>query len=913
MAYQKKFTDRLADQAKSREEFAERMRNRTVRPQTSGAQQTKPKTKTIKPVVTQLAQTRPQRPWAKVCIDNENLKYQSRTTGETLHLQPWAKGLANSILTNADLGGLTLCLIWPAKMTSLPLLHAFGTMARLCNKDLRGLRVLLYPGTHACRTSLGSVLVNRQLLSVFFRTLFVQKNGSTELKAHTTSEAVHAALEALNNLTLHTPDAPNPSLSELIPTFVFDANQRAWTTLATNPLERTLSKVERLHHRRDLRNRVGHEWETPGIAPDSLMVMHHSAKKDSWRMALTDPALKGLGKPEVFLLDATESAMKTSYSAVTKIPDFLLYAKKADLADVGTVVVTDDPKIFFILRAQLRAANLQFSTKIWAAEADSEDALLTAKPKEDGWQPAPRSNANFSVGIVDRDAAQIALKLQKLSRLSGDEGSAAYQALHRACLYVLKLSNIPAGYRDLTALSTESEGSDFVSQQNAWVPVRLSISAALDSGALNAMRGDVEHVIKQTEKLIDDWNDATLMASCMLAEVKKHAFSNRKNMALVLPSKRYILFANSFLKRKLGGDWVEVEPFIEWHTLSAVGRTLIGDEKGRHFVFVGSNTDVLRILLTHPDVPHGTTVLIAYQQADSALKTLSSMKEVEEFKPYRGRIGLLMQELERRLSEIPNPIAINKLREMSLLFKFDDGPSGEHGGEQAYYKFELEGGGRAYSSGWVYRYVPDEDPPFRRVAASTIHQGDFIFDMSDELRAKLESSLELNGIGSSTVNPERILLKLYHDDIKRRCGLLFKVDNRAALAREIQAKMVEIDASATTCPPERVSYWLALQTEGDTRPHAARESKYFKVFCKALDMTDEDAERNWNFVKNARAFNQHLGRQLVARYAEILFQPESAATYRKVPEDVIRNLQQEALRSIYRVEKVEPPSTRVIE
>ena len=70
-----------------------------------------------------------------------------------------------------------------------------------------------------------------------------------------------------------------------------------------------------------------------------------------------------------------------------------------------------------------------------------------------------------------------------------------------------------------------------------------------------------------------------------------------------------------------------------------------------HFAFVGINPDVLRILVTHPEVPHGTAVLVAYRQAESTLTTLTSMKKVDAFKPYRGRIGLLAQELERRLEQ----------------------------------------------------------------------------------------------------------------------------------------------------------------------------------------------------------------------------------------------------------------------
>lgn len=471
------------------------------------------------------------------------------------------------------------------------------------------------------------------------------------------------------------------------------------------------------------------------------------------------------------------------------------------------------------------------------------------------------------------------------------------------------MSNMPAGYTDLTTASAEAGESDYGSQQNAWTPVRLKLAAALASGALNQVHDAVERSLARAEQLIDDWNDATPMASRMLTEVRKYAVAGRQGISLVLPSNRYMLLAHRFLQRKLGAAWAATEGRIEWHTLSAVGKTLAGARKGKHFTFVGINPDVLRILITHPEVPHGTGVLVAYRQAESTLTTLTSMKEVNAFKAYRGRIGLLAQELERRLAEVPNPLVISKLREMPLTFKFDDsGPSGE----QAYYKFELEGGGRAYASGWVYRHMPDEDPPFRRAAASAIQPGDFIFDMSEELRAKLESSLQLNGEGvSSMVDPVRMLLKLYHDDVQRRCALMFKSTKRSALAREIHAKMVELDPKAADCRPGRVYYWLALQANDDTRPHASKDAKYFKAFCKALGISEEAAEQHWGFVRNARRLNQYLGRELVARYAEILFQPESAATYRKVPEDVIRELQHEALRCVHRVERVVPPPARV--
>lgn len=903
----KSLADRLADQAKAREKHAERARKYVAKP-VGGKPSLAPSPRSTAPAPQSPAPVRPQRPWAQVRAGNAHLTYQSRTANEAVAAQPWTKELVSTMLAAADQGGVTLCLVWPAKLTALPLLHALANVERVFAKDLRGVRTLLYPGTHACRAPLHSVLANREALSSFYRTLWVQQlSGGTEVESCTSSPAFLGALWALNDLTRHTPEAPNPSLAELVPTFIFDPTKRAWTTTTSNPLERTLAQVERLQYRRDLRQRVGLEWGIPDKAPGALMVMHHTTRRESWRIGLAAQALKGLGRPEILLLDATDAASRANYAAVKRIPDFLSFARENGFSDAGAVIVTDDPKTFFLLRSQLRGSVSTLLTKVWAAEA--EEALLSAHPVVADWQPAQRSNSNFSVSIVDRDASQLALTFQRLTSAAGNEESPAYQALVETCMYVLRLSNMPAGYTDLTAASTEAGESDYGSQQNAWTPVRLKLTAALASGALNQVRDALERSLARAEQLIDDWNDATPMASRMLTEVRKYAVTGRQGISLVLPSNRYMLLAHRFLQRKLGADWAAAEGRIEWHTLSAVGKTRPGDRKGKHFTFVGINPDVLRILITHPEVPHGTAVLVAYRQAESTLTTLTSMKEVDAFKAYRGRIGLLAQELERRLAEVPNPLVISKLREMPLTFKFDDnGPSGE----QAYYKFELEGGGRAYASGWVYRHMPDEDPPFRRAAASAIQPGDFIFDMSEELRAKLESSLRLNGEGvSSVVDPVRMLLKLYHDDVQRRCALMFKSTKRSALAREIHAKMVELDPKAADCRPGRVYYWLALQANDDTRPHASKDAKYFKAFCKALGISDEAAEQHWGFVRNARRLNQYLGRELVARYAEILFQPESAATYRKVPQDVIRELQHEALRCVHRVERVVPPPARV--
>ena len=849
--------------------------------------------------------------WEKVRLAQPHLDFWSRTTNEQVWPQPWTKALTNAMLEAADVGGIRLCLAWPVKLTSLPLVHALANVERLFATDMRGLRTLMFPGTHATRACLQSTLVNRIQLTDLYRQLWVKDGGKTIIATSTKSPSMVAALSALNDVRNWQPEVSNPSIAELIPAFVFHDPNVGWTSPAQFPLERTLSKVTKYGHRNKLREQVKAEWGVASKAPCALMVLHHSTKKDTWKQALKASGLRADARPDALLLDATAAAAQSNFNAVKRIPDFLRVTREQGLNDVGVVVVTDDPKTFFILRAQLHEFKLDFTCQVWTAE--HQHGLLSPEPRSDDWKPDMRSNSNFSVGIVDRDASQVALAFQKLAQSAGGEDSRGHRALMEACVYVLRLSNTPAGYSDLTQQMAEEETASFASQRNAWTTVSLAIYEELAAGTLNSFRAQVDAVLRKAESLIDSWNDATPMAARLLAEVQRYACNGTNALSVVLPNSHYILLAHRYLKRKLGAQWGEIENNVEWHTLASVGKILAGERKDQHFVFVGINADVLRILLAHPGVPHGTAVLVAYKQAESTLATLTGMKTVDAFKSYRGRIGLLMQELERRLAEVPNPLLINKLKDMSLTFRLGDVDSPGSAEEQSYFKFELEGGGRAYASGWVYRYMPDEDPFFRRTPASTIAEGDFIFDMSDELRAELESSFHLDGEGtSSVVNPVRMLLKLYHTDVQNRCSLMFRSTKRSALACEIHAKMVEIDPKAAECRQGRVYYWLALQAEGDTRPHAARDAKFFKVFCKALGISDENAEQHWSFIRNARRLNQYLGRELVARYAEILFQPESAVIYRKVPKSVIKHLQQEALRWVYRVERVVPPAARTV-
>ena len=119
--------------------------------------------------------------------------------------------------------------------------------------------------------------------------------------------------------------------------------------------------------------------------------------------------------------------------------------------------------------------------------------------------------------------------------------------------------------------------------------------------------------------------------------------------------------------------------------------------------------------------------------------------------------------------------------------------------------------------------------------------------------------------------------------------------------------MLELSDIAEESGSSRIEYWLDLNADGDTRPHAPKDYKFFKLFCDALQINESDIKNHWYVIRNARSLSMDLGRELSARYAEILFQPESALIYRNTPEAVIKQLQQEALLCVHRVENIIQP------
>ncbi len=825
-----------------------------------------------------------------------------RRSGATVALQPWTTALVEALLGRAEDGRISLRLVWPAELPPIATLHALATLSRAFSRDLVGLRTLFYPGTQTSCTSFDRLTIDRGQL----RELWQLLNDQEPVRS---SEAFKALLSVTNTTQLFNATAPQPRLRQLLPGFLYDRESRAFVAGSRVPLDALIAKIPMRTYRKSLREKLDQAWEDPALAPGAFLTLPRVLKRKQWKEALARPR-RGTETPiDVCLFDATTRVLNADAAAVRRIPDLIADAREARGEVLGGLIVTDDPTMYLVLRAEFKRAELEVDSEVLVAEAVPLDGLVSLAPRPSGWVPADRASTNFKVTILDSPASKLAQKFGAIADLIREQRPEAEELFRRAQGFIMKTSHLPGGFVDLREPGGESR--DYLSASLEWPRVETPIRAELATGRLNVARDRIEKTLKQAREYVHQCDDQTPLAVKIMDEVVRRAVNCRDGLTIVLPSRPIIAVAHRYLARKLGDAWDVAKTRLSWIALVDAESALTARSEGQRLLIVGLRPAVLRLLMTHSEIPKATDVFVPQQRAANVLPVLHYLSGVPVLEAYRKRLALLLAELKKHLDDVPDLDALVKSFNKTLAIPrmAPPTPSGE---ESRAFRFVLEDDRTAYAYGYVYVYDVAEGSGFRRALAKSIREDDLIFEMSDSLRDRVETLLELSDVGGLVESSEqRKFLAVYHDAVGRRVALHFPQTTRAAQARAIRARIEALHPGADV-NENRIRYWLDVGGE-DTAPHGARDRASFNLFCQALGIDDANAELYWFYVVAARASNQAYGRVLSAWYAEIIFQPETAQVYRSISAEELRYLRAEAETCVYRVVRVIPPDPRAEE
>jgi hypothetical protein len=823
-----------------------------------------------------------------------------------LHLQPWTEILTSTLMERAKDKNLSLRLLWPLEIRTPVQLHAMASLSRALGHDLQGLRTLYYPGTNATRIALDRLTMDRSQLGALRSALWSGDVGrSVGVRA---SRAFEALLTACNDIYHYKSDEPPPQLRDLIPTFIFDKETLRWTSPQLLPLERQLRKVPKLARRRDLRKQIDAEWRSSASAPGALLVVPRSLRRKEWRALCAESATKSRIKPEALLIDATIAAMVSDQNSVRRVPEFLQTIREK-LGDVGGLIVTDDPGLFFTLERQLAKFDIKADSLAIAAEAEPAEVFVAEVPKRPDWVPHSRAAVNFSVSILDAEAAAVALKFNKIADKVREDEPALENAFRDAQRFLLRLSHLPAGFIDLQ--SADSEEQEFLQSELQWLRVEDPILQALREGRLNEFRAQIAEAIDRAKEMIGSCAQGTPLALHLKEQVRRFASKSGEGITILLQSRFDIAVAQRFLSRTMGKEWEAVQSRVEWLRYADAWAALNARTEERRLFVVGLSRSVVRFVLTHEEIPRGTNLLVPVQRAIGMAYTLRGMMRLDALKPYKARTGALLAMLDQRLDSIGNLEMLSKhLASVSMSTKPPNASSSEAADPHAY-RITLEDGRRIYVAGFVYRYDTGDDTRFTRVQVKTLEVGDLIFEMSETLRDEVEEALELRSEGGAVLtSPHQKVLAMYHREVSERVLSLFPAPTRTASVRLIKARILDLAEKAIDVTESQIQYWVNLKAD-ETTPHGAREQGHFLLFCSALNIDGPASQVYWQFIRRARHSNQSYGRYLAGRYAEILFQPESAEVYRKMSSGTIERLRLKAYECVYQIIAITEPAEDV--
>lgn len=814
-----------------------------------------------------------------------------------LGLQPWAAKLASTLLDRAQDKKISIRLLWPVEIDALAGLHAVASLSRVLHTDLAGLRTLYYPGTHATWTTLDRLAADRKQLEQLWQQLY-------ETPPRQMSTSFKEVLDACNEIENYNQSVPQPQLRQLIPSFIYEPRAKKWTDTKNPPLERLLTKVDRLRRREMMRSKIEPEWRNPAAAPGALLVLPRGIKRKEIKQALTVKVVGCAVRANVMLVDARGRSAAADPQSLRRLPDLLRTVYESSGSPMGTLIVTDDPTEYFVLRRRLADADYSIDGEILAGEGEANEWLAAPHARSADWRPDSRSMINFTVAILDQQAALLARQFGKIAEEVREEGAAVEDPFRNAQAFVMSVSSLPGGLVDLE--SAETEEREYLTRDLEWARIEGAIGKSVTEGNASTQRKQIALAIARVHRHLVDCQNGTPLALKLREQVNKYAVDSREGLTIVLSTPRNIAVAQRFLSRVLGDKWVAAKTRIDWLTLSQAWIELKSRSGHRRLVLVGLNPKIVRFLVTHPEVPTGTCVLVPLQRAVGVTQTLKGLVSSETLKPYRGRLSGLLKALDHRLVEINDIETLTRSLESISMSTPRHAAAPSAPPDPKAYRFQLEDGRIVTSTGTLFRYDGIEGDEFSRVQARTIEPGDCIFEMSDEIRDEIEAAIIPPGATVDT-SPARKALALYHFMVKDAVDSRFPATTKQARLRAIQLKMLEIDPASSDISISKLSYWVNLK-DGDSAPHGARAFDEFVLFCQVLGIAKDIAAKFWERILRVRFENQREGRNLNAIYAEILFNPESSEVYRNLSTEVVARIRAKALDCVFQVVDVQAPT-----
>ena len=844
-----------------------------------------------------------------------------------IHLNSVARGLLEMFCLCIETAESTAVLTWPSRVENIAILHALAELRQIvvgsCGErgpELSPFCTFFWPWKQT------TDIVQKRLMVDRFE--FVKGNlrflAKSMGKQHGVDYAFHMAFNCIRDLDPHAsvthtrghrhilpshPELIHPTLFEITPQAGFQAGSAKNQPLAKEGfLNRAQKYIRACSSLSDVRL---FQIET---APFFMLGIPGSCG----RRELCRGDLFSARRPDIVLVDLTGAYTRIGKNWQKQLSEFLsvITSVFSDNANgiPPVLAITDDPiifnKLFYKLLADYEQKRRQTRNVSRYSFLNVTQSLFDHKCMVNVGSAVP----SVKVASYAEDTVDVFLMGQELRNKVRDLGSEQFaEQIDMLNHTVRNVVNMPGGLDDYMEFLQEycdQSGRDIRSvalkPSEEWTKTKTFV----DGGDAGAERLEADKYLKSSRTVIDSLKNGTPLQSRLDVLYQKLLEKYEGSHAVVFPNRQMKEFATWMINNRLEGTAASNgnsdTKLVLFDGREALDSFDDSPNKFENVYFILPRQKYLSKMIALNIMPPNLTFVCDGGTVLSLLRYVDILENVPGLEIIRPRLTVMREALQKAADsrvKLLGELDEVKLMANALIFNLREAEPGNYQGHPVVIVTDDGASISAYEGSDVLLYQEENDlQPFSKVTVSQLQGGDRFFVITPEFLDAATDKINITAMASDT-------LKAYHSRVAERVRSIPGWSPREK-AEIVQRRMKDDAKGVDIGECENVgniARWLDVERLLEVprelvKPHAPRLRKVFKLFMKALGVSDGEIDWYWAAaIQSTRKVRIRAGLDRNRVFYKLLLDPTSVEQFFRGDKGDLRNLIDIACRNVFTV------------
>lgn len=631
--------------------------------------------------------------------------------------------------------------------------------------------------------------------------------------------------------------------------------------------------------------------------------------------------LFGARRPNIVLVDLTGVYNRIGKNWQKQLNEFLAVLVSVfsgrDEGIPPVLAITDDPlvfnRLFFKLLADYEEKRRQKRNVSRYSFLNVTQGLFDHKSMVEANSPVPSVMvASYAEDMVDIFVAGQELR-NKVRDLGSEQLAEQIDTLNHAIRNVV---NMPGGLDDymlFLADYCDQSGRDIrtvaIKPLEEWIKTKELV----DIGDAGAERIEADAYLRNCRAIIEGLKNGTPLQSRLDVLYEKLLEQHESSHAVVFPNRPMKEFAVWMMSNR-GKDAPSPNgngdtKLVLFDAREALDSFDEAPDRFKNVYFILPRQKYLSKMIALNATPPNLMFVCDGGTVLSLLRYVDILEKVPGLEIIRPRLTAMREALQRaadsRVTLLGELDEVN-LMANALIFNLREMEPGYNQGHPVFIVTEEGERISAYEGSDILRYQEENDiQPFSKVAASQLQGGDRFFVITSQFLDAASDKINLTAMATET-------LKVYHARVLERVKEIkgWTLREKAEVIQERMKRDLQGADIGEVENAVNIVRWInvggLLETPRElVKPHAPRLRRVFKIFMKALNVSDGEADWYWAAaIQSTRTVRIRTGLDRNRVFYKLLLDPTSVEPFFRGDKGDLRNLVDIACRNVFTVSHI---------